>query len=472
MGGRHWITLASVLVLVAGFACSDRDSMNDAGDGGSGRDGGDEPGGGSAPRFGAACERNADCGSDLFCDEEIDLSYPADDLPGAREVVSSVFPGGICTPVPAAPYDPSGERSCDPLAPLTNQGCGRDGQCVIVDGERETLVACRPSCVPSNEESGCDRLFYTCDLDGEVCVEGCQSDEECRLQLVDGDADGRADALAYDDDSLAQCDLRTYRCTHPGPSVGLTGEPCERLDDCEPDGTCVQPVQTFAGLPFPGGMCTKFGCHVEGRECTGDDATCARLRSWDGAITDLACLRSCTVGAEPQAARTGPDGHGEGCRPGYRCHYNGGSGAEGGVCVGGNYNAVTESNLGALCETDADCYSPYGLGSCLLLAVGDVQAPSGACSIMDCNAPGLPDDVCGDAGQCIGLNADVTFCAQTCTEAEQCADGYACTDDDADPGTARICYPACTSDDDCRADVERCALSPSTGFGDCVASGP
>jgi hypothetical protein len=476
MNARLWIACACTLLI--GSACETSNRFDDAGtgpaDGGEPNVDGGPSDNGSGSRFGAACERTSDCGRNLFCDQEIDQSYDAENLPsGTPNVLQKVFPGGMCTPLPAAVYDPSGVESCDPLGPPAHQGCGQDGQCVVVGIDGETWVSCRPLCEPSATESGCGRRSYTCDFDLGACVEGCQSDDECRLQLIDADGDGTADSLAYDDDSLAECDLDTYRCTLPGPATGATGDACERLDDCEPDGICVQPAQTFAGLPFPGGMCTKTGCNVEGRECSGDNATCERLRSWTpGLITAFSCLQSCTVGAEPEADRVGPNGHGEGCRDGYRCHYNGGNGAESGVCVGGNYNAVTENNMGSACETDADCYSPYGLGSCLLLSVGDVTAPTGSCSLMDCNIPGLPDDVCGDKGVCIGLNSDLTFCAQTCEEAEECADGYACTDEDGDPRTARICYPACLADEDCRKDVETCSLSPNSGVGACVASGP
>jgi hypothetical protein len=483
MRAKNWLLVSSFgaialallggAVAIVGCGTSDRfadggvDGGPDAGDGAVADSG--EP---SSTLFGDPCTRASDCGRGLFCDMEVDLSYPARGLPPGEEVLASAFPGGVCTPVPAAPYDPEGLSSCDPLAPVTHQGCGRRGVCVEVSLEDESVMACREQCEPQADASGCERRFYTCDFDQGACIEGCQTDEECQLELVDTNADGAPDALALDADSRAQCDLSTYRCTHPGSGSAAIGEPCERLDDCEPDGTCVQPLQTFAGHPFPGGTCTKVGCEVEGRECSGDDVACARLRPWTpGFITAHACFPTCTVGAEPEGDRIGPEGHGEGCRPGYRCHYNGGSGAESGVCVGGNYNAVTDNNLGAACEADAECYSPYGQGSCLLLSVADVRAPVGTCSIMDCNAPGLADDVCGPNGTCIGLAGDITFCAQTCKDATECAEGYACSDDDADPTTSSICYPACSADAECRKDEEVCALSAASGVGACVASG-
>jgi hypothetical protein len=179
------------------------------------------------------------------------------------------------------------------------------------------------------------------------------------------------------------------------------------------------------------------------------------------------CMTTCRVGAEPEADRVGVSGHGEGCRPGYRCQYNGGAGAAAGVCVGGAYNDVTENNVGAACETDDECYSPFGMGLCLLLDVGGVTGPQGTCSMLDCYAPGLPEAVCGRGNACIGLSGDVTFCVQECATADECAAGYACADDDADPSTDRICYPACFTDEECRAN-QACELTAG-GAGQCVA---
>ena len=97
---------------------------------------------------------------------------------------------------------------------------------------------------------------------------------------------------------------------------------------------------------------------------------------------------------------------------------------------------------------------------------------------MDCGVPGLPDDVCGSGGECIGLSGDVTFCVAQCKDASQCADGFACTDDDADSSTSKVCYPVCLADEDCRKGSEMCELPPATPnsmappIGQCVASKP
>ncbi len=475
-----------VLALATFCGCSSSTSSSSKGakdggaeDGGAGSGGGGQGGSNAAGgALGAACEKSSDCASGLSCDQEVDNSYPADNLPpGVKEVPSKAYPGGSCTPVPAGAYDPNGVRSCDPLAAQPQQGCGSDGACVAVSVGQQTEVACRPTCNPAAAKNDCGGRFgYTCDFELRACVEGCQSDEECRLQLADSNNDGQPDGLVYDDGSKAVCDTDSFRCVvKSGAANADTGAPCQRLDDCEADGVCVQPLQTYGGMPFPDGYCTKLGCDLSGRECKGDGAVCAPLRSWSpGTVTSSACFQSCEVGAEPEADQLGSGGHGKGCRVGYRCHYNGGNGSAAGsaqgVCVGGNYNDVTDNNLGQSCQSDADCYSPFGLGVCLQLGVGSVQAPTGTCSIFDCKVPGLPDNVCGAGGECIGLNGDVTFCVKTCKDASECADGYACADDDGDATTSKVCYPACFGDEDCRAGTERCTSTSASTAGSCVAS--
>ena len=140
------------------------------------------------------------------------------------------------------------------------------------------------------------------------------------------------------------------------------------------------------------------------------------------------------------------------------------------MCVGGVYNAVSKNNVGEACKTDADCYSPYGLGNCIALSVSGVQPSGSVCTIMDCSVPGIPTDVCGAGNDCIGLNGDVTFCVQTCEDATQCAAGYACADDVSDPATPKICYPACFATADCRKGQEVCNATATTMVGSCVAS--
>jgi hypothetical protein len=477
MRGATWARWAGLWLLVSLGACSDDDAVA-GGDAGPDAGASTESDGGGFIRnrgdtaFGGPCKSDSDCDVGLSCDREVELSFDAEGLPpGTRSIIASRFPNGVCTPIAAAPYDPSAFSSCFPGAPRDEQGCGDTGECVGVSVADESLVACRPSCDPSAKQPCGGRFGYTCDFDSYACVEGCQSDEECRLVLQDSDGDGEADSLRYDDESEASCDVNTFRCVHDGSAGAATGDPCERLDDCDPEGLCLDPLQTFAGVPFPGGYCSKLGCDQPGRECD-KDAVCERLRPIRGGfVTAPLCLDACKVGAEPEGERTGVNAHGVGCREGYACHYNGGSG-NAGVCVGGNFNAISQNNVGGACETDADCYSPFGLGACMQLAVGDVSSPTGICSILDCGAPGLPEDICGAGNQCIGLDGDLTFCVQSCSKAEACTDHFACADDDGSPATDNVCFPACFSDADCRADEVCNFVAADAGYGACVASRP
>jgi hypothetical protein len=205
----------------------------------------------------------------------------------------------------------------------------------------------------------------------------------------------------------------------------------------------------------------------------GDGAVCATVRGRSGTPSgDHACMLGCEVGADDPEAILGPEGHGKGCRVGYSCRYNGSDSGAAGICVGGAYNEVTEPNIGAPCQGLDECYSPFGYGSCVTLRTADVTAPTAVCTVIDCAAPGLPADVCGSGAACVGFTADVSYCAKLCSDATECPTGFACVDDDASPGTPRICFPACTEDTECRKGEERCQIAAGASSGSCVASGP
>ena len=415
------------------------------------------------------CKSDADCPNNTFCDRQIDGMVPVNGAPGGM-IDQSLFPGGSCSPRPLAPFDSN--ASCDSSLPQPAQGCGKDGACVLENLNDETYAACRAACEPSSTTSGCTREGYTCDFGLHACIEGCRADADCRVQVQDSNGDGAADALAYDRDSKAVCDMKTARCSHPG-SAKPVGGACERLDDCSPNGTCLDASRTLGGLDFPGGYCTQVGCDVKGRECQGPNTVCEPVRPQLGSTSDAPlCMTSCEVGAEPEGDRVGAKGHGQNCREGYRCHWNGGEGAKSGVCAGGVYNDVKKNNIGDACSSDAECYSPYGYGTCLLYSATSarIRAPRGTCAILDCAVPGLPDDICGAGNECIPFSGDLTFCIHNCTTAADCAAGYACMDEDMDATTAKICFPACAKVSDCRSG-ERCQLATGASFGRCVASG-
>jgi hypothetical protein len=398
---------------------------------------------------GIACGGNADCRGG-FCEVELAVSIPATGLPNGAALDSSLFPGGLCSPTPFA--DANSLSSCDLSQALGRQGCGSCGVCVPEILNTGVFSVCRERCEPEADRNGCSRPGYTCDFTYLGCVEGCRSDEECRLNTVDADNDGTLDSQRFDPTSTAFCDPDTFRCSQAGARGAVAGDPCVRDGDCGQDGRCILPLQTLAGLTFPGGYCSKRGCDISGLSCAGLDSACVGVRG-PTAVSTPHCMLACRRGSELDPDILGTDGHGAGCRQGYRCAWDGVHGvgvADNGICVGGNYNAVTLNNVGTACASNAECYSPYGQGQCLRLSVGGIAAASGHCAIMDCAAPGTPDDLCGTGNECIGLARDASFCVQTCSSADDCADGLACADDDGNPGTASICYPTCIGPEECR----------------------
>jgi hypothetical protein len=383
---------------------------------------------------------------------------------GAPEPVDNIlFLGGSCTPKRATEYD-GGDVSCDANAAVGAQGCD-DGVCVAVGRTQAggTLVACRQACDPAAAESGC-REGYSCGWGSEVCTEGCQNDTECRIGALDTDDDGAPDMFGYDSGSTLTCDPASARCVHPaGPQA--SGESCVRDQDCAENGVCIFDGLSVAGHDFPAGYCTREGCDFEANAC--DNGTvCLSLRPQLQANRQAPlCLQECTVGIEGADLRTGTAGHGQGCREGYRCHYNGGSGATSGVCVGGNYNAVTTNNVGAECMADADCYSPFGLGACLQFGSEADMLP-GICTIFECGSPGLPTDLCGEKNECISLPSrvatDETWCIHQCADAKDCPKGFGCVDVDEDADTPKNCIPQCETDADCKTG-EKCINSAGGG---------
>lgn len=472
LGSVVWFCCSAMLVIAPACATEDSSPPAAAGSGGVGGSGAAGSGGrrsptGGAPQLGAACTSDGDCTGGYKCDVEMTTSVTVPRAPEGK-VDNTLFPGGSCTPVALATFDAMGSRSCDPRLPRGSQRCTDEGVCSIETVRGETKVGCRKACEPKANESGCDRPGYTCDFVDHACIEGCRSDTECRILLIDANGDGEPDMVDYDSESEQTCDDKTGRCIHAsGPQAD--GQSCSRDEDCSDDGLCIPPNAAPAGQRFPGGYCTRRGCEVEGREC--DSGTfCESLRPWLGeSETEPLCFARCKIGAEEESLRLGKSGHGEGCRTGFRCHYNGGVGAASGVCVGGVYNDVKTNNVGAACKTNDECYSPYGLGYCLAYALsGNVQTP-GICTIMDCGAPGIPKDVCGLGNECVSQDSDQSTCLHNCKAATECPTGFACTDDDGEKATPKTCFPLCLTAADCRMN-ERCQPLPSStsGAGTCV----
>jgi hypothetical protein len=129
----------------------------------------------------------------------------------------------------------------------------------------------------------------------------------------------------------------------------------------------------------------------------------------------------------------------------------------------GNYNTVRAPNIGAPCTSDAACYSPFGHGRCDDVLRGDERS----CTVLDCAAPGVPSDVCGDpdgsdpmlgAATCITIGSD-SVCRETCLRAATCPAGAACMPADVAMmvgiGAAHaICTPFCFGTTQAEADAQ------------------
>jgi hypothetical protein len=284
------------------------------------------------------------------------------------------------------------------------------------------------------------------------------------------DPAGNFDRLIYDVDSVATCDPATFRCVdQPSTPSAAAGDPCSDDAECEPGGHCNP--ETPDGR-WVGGSCSKIRCDLPGNECA-NGGVCK-----EGGTEVPSCHAGCTVGgyqtsdspetlvAEGSARST--------CREGYGCVWDGTATAgevNGGACLPITYHpTVTEPNIGAPCDDDADCYSPLGAGVCM---TGHGLA-DGYCSIRNCAAPWLEDastptdGLCAPDAICVAFAVDDptrAFCLRECVTADECAPGLGCLEISVDG--ARACFAGCVADADCRSG-ERCQ-DVGTPNAECVA---
>lgn len=272
-----------------------------------------------------------------------------------------------------------------------------------------------------------------------VLVSGCS----CNFELFPPDEcfeDSECDNGVVCD-GLEQC-AGFFTLTCQGGPV-----PCDVCDsvadmcvDCdfEPDHPLCPWRPPDAGTPLDAmveaGPCDGVTCDL--------DEQCAVFRG-----EPAACYPRCPVGQE-RDLHLGPRGRGERCPEASAC-YSVGDPAEPerGICAPGNYNPVTEPNVGAPCTDDAECFSPYGRGRCANL---DTR-PIGVCEVTDCAGerelwPGVRTrfDVCPAPAICD--TADHT-CRAQCAAADQCPVGHACA--------VGRCVATCTRTHQCRGN-ERC----------------
>ena len=346
------------------------------------------------------------------------------------------FPRDYCTPA-LAPSWPDTQCSAENALACADE-------CGLCAPRYTDADICLRGCRAEVETNSTCREGYQCDLLSDVCDSGCSSDDECRVFLND------MDELFYDPDSTYSCNPQTNRCEHPGTPGAEAGIPCVRDEDCESRGICLD-EQTFG---FSSGYCSKIRCDIDA--CAGD-GICASL--------DLGvplCAERCEVGAG--ADEGDPNtylNNTQGCRDGYTCFWTGTPSDPTGACVSGEFNAITENNIGSPCSVSGECYSPFGQGTCgdpefTCSLIGEAPGLCNTgfgCTVLDCAVPGMPADVCGDDAECIvDPTSGASLCVARCASAEECAFSGACADLDGDPLTLdSVCLAFCLDDAECRA---------------------
>ena len=458
---------------------------------------------GSVCGVGIPCSMARGCASGV-CQENLggELGSVTDPIQGfaMTSVPAPLFGSGDpSTDPPALGYcmpqllNLTGNPSCDPADEASCPACST---CVGFGANRDGLPAraCLRECTPSLTEDVCP-ASYACDLGLGVCLDGCTTDDQCRISRRDTDMNGdiegpaapgmtSADQLVWDASANHRCDLTTNLCRHDGTAGVSAGATCGWDGDCEADGECLYDLAfedaddgdptTVAGR----GYCTKLGCDLTGNDCAAGGKCQAR------GLGEPACLAPCQVGANT-GATTDADyiyNPAAACRPGYACVWDGTSPAtdtENGGCLPGNFNAVRVANIGAECAEDSECYSPLGQGFCDTLLRGDTAR----CTVQDCQVPlpaGFPvADLCGANATCIQFPSSATFCRETCATSADCGAGEACIDGPTvtSLGIAAaeaICTPFCFGETQVEADAtckagEVCAdgFMPGMALGSC-----
>lgn len=521
-GARTRFPFAALSIALALTGCGDDDTpTTDAGPGDSGMvinldagtdagttpvDGGIDAGNANACRgYGADCTGERPCiGRGLECLEEFNFPLAngetVRDLPAGSATMGAYFQGGYCTPA-RPPAVTGGAPLCDPTNDM-DPTCGECGSCI----DFGLGAMCTANCEPNGTDNSTCRDGSFCALTAEVCIPvGCTTDEECRIERLDengvpglqsprdcmespntcdadcycgevfcgaddmddcdcgmiaectGDA-MNSDPLVYNDDPALGCNMDTFECRRPGNPDAEAGDPCTESSDCETDGRCLD-EETFEA--FEGGYCIKDRCDLAGREC-GSNAICANLQS----DTDpfFACVGSCNVAEGHNAADPSEwlTNNGSCESDSHACLFDRTNNS--GFCFPGEFNDVTENNVGGACDDASDCWSPFGVGRCLTERNG---FDNGYCTVNDCAAPGLPADICGEGNSCVTFDPMTNFalCLQGCENASECGAGLGCLALQTG-ATEKFCFSGCSEDADCRAG-ESCNGATAMSLGTC-----
>jgi hypothetical protein len=326
----------------------------------------------------------------------------------------------------------------------------------------ENTGFCRANCTFNPDTNGGCPTGYTCDPGSLVCVEACESNNECSFELQ---ATRQGELVTILDPENGTCNLTTGRC-ESGTGTTSTGMACEGSGDCSED----------VGVCLRGGVCGEYNCGFAS-DTSMTDGTCdggAGICLGAGADNATLCYPGCDSPMD--------------CVPGATClPLTTGSGMPvdpigpmgfTGVCLGicdtvpsdpdgsGPLTAADDDMI--QCRPDEGCDMP--------LPTDDDEDPVGNCRpTCDADADCTTENA---ASRCdIPMGESTGFCRipdQICNETEDCILDQVC-DQLAWEGNLGLCIAACDDNADCTSgdecDTERgvCRTPCGTGLPDCVA---
>lgn len=428
---------------------------------------------GTRGNLGGQC-LSGECTEPFECTAEFSDTRPtvsrADPLVPGRAYPIRLYPGGQC------------QVSCDPN--LGDQ-CNSCSTCLTI-GQNASGVdvgECFQTCEQDVDGLGGCNEGYGCDRGNLACVSACSivaGVDTCDFAFEDRDEDPTTRETIVDEgaDFPSACNVTTGLCETMGRAGATAGDDCVTDLDCEDDGLCLSGDLPETPATLRDGYCIRLGCNETDLACQDGDVCTQSLFGLPGGV----CMQGCVVGSETTAAQiSGSGGGNPGCEAGEACLWDGVHGATddlNGGCYVGNYNDIPAYNVGASCDTDEECWSPYGLGRCLFgdgNSLGD-RVGGGICAVGGCNGNGSamapvgllvqggripvadPNSLCATSAGTMGANNDIcvnfsdtqSFCMTSCMTAADCPTGYSCP---VLGGTAlaplKLCWPACTEDADC-----------------------
>ncbi len=351
---------------------------------------------------------------------------------------------GLCLPVGGEPEPLAcyGVRDCDPI---TDDGCGDDESCVVVD-----LSPVRVGCVPRGDGA----VGSAC---GPAGAHACEPGSACLGASLDDDAAGVCTAWCEPGGAPTEA---CPACVAVSDTLGACGE-CDVLDDACDAGTHCQPVNEVLagecqpdGTGLPGVPCDPTGegagclaglvciellpdthaciqpCDPAMPACTDPDASCVDVAALDPAapVGQLGvCLATGAITCDPMEAPAG-------CDDGLVCLVIApGVGVCGADCDPAAGDGACEGNAACLPEADGQVdVAPFvaGNGACGAACTGDGDCTAGTCLLL----AGLDvAGVCSEGGE---TPCDPTM-PTSCTE----LDALACvaTED----GASGVCLPSC-----------------------------